>query len=239
MTWIKASLLWSASIVLSAIPVVAQGTVSFSIGDSRPILNAPYLVVEETEQNQTLSNGTHMMIRHETRLYRDSSGRTRKESFANRSGTPSNEPTTVEIHDPVADTAYTLFVRQRVAQPIAPPVGFPNKPNVVYKSAPAADGVHPKSTSEDLGTQLIEGVLVEGVRTTTVYPEGLMGNDRPIQAVSEMWVSKELGLMLLEKYSDPRFGERITRVTSLDRSEPDPALFQVPPDYIVQKPNTK
>jgi hypothetical protein len=237
MTWIKASLLWSASIVLSAIPTLAQGTVSFSIGDSRPILNAPYSIFEETEHSQTLSDGTHMATKHQTRLYRDSSGRTRKESFTNRSGP--NEPTTVEIHDPVANTAYTLFVRQRVAQPIAPPVGFPNKPNVVYKSDSTVGDVRPKSTSEDLGTQSIEGIPVEGVRTTTVYPEGLMGNDRPIQTVSERWVSKELGLTLSEKYSDPRFGEQVTHVTHLDRSEPDPALFQVPQDYILQEPNTK
>src|SRR4029077_9803075 len=101
-----------------------------------------------------------------------------------------------------------------------------------------AEGARPKSTSEDLGTQSIEGVLVEGVRSSTVYPEGLMGNDKPIQTVSERWVSKELGLTLLEKDSDPRFGETVTRVTSLDRAEPDPALFQVPPDYILQEPNT-
>ena len=66
-----------------------------------------------------------------------------------------------------------------------------------------------------------------------------MGNDRPIQTADETWVSKELSLTLLEKYSDPRFGDSVTRVTSLNRSEPDPALFQVPPDYILQEPNTK
>ncbi len=48
MQWIRASLLWGAFVVFSAIPALAQGTISFSIGDSRPrpILNAPYSVVE-------------------------------------------------------------------------------------------------------------------------------------------------------------------------------------------------
>ena len=239
MTWIKASLLWSASIVLSAIPVLAQGTVSFSIGDSRPILNAPYSVVEETEHNQTLGDGTHMVIRSQTRLYRDSYGRTRKESFANRNETASNEPTTIEIHDPVAGVAYTLFVQQRVARLIAPLAKFPTNPNAVRKPPSPAQRVQPKTTSENLGAQSIEGVLVDGVRNTTVYPEGFMGNDRPIQLVHETWVSPELGLTLQEKTTDPRFGDTITRVTSLNRSEPDPALFQVPPDYILQDTNTK
>jgi hypothetical protein len=240
MQWIRASLLWGAFVVLSAIPALAQGTISFSIGDSRPrpILNAPYSIVEETEHTQTLTDGTHMVTRNKTRLYRDSYGRTRSESFYIRAGV-AEEPKTIVINDPIAGTSYTLFVRQRVARTIAPPVGLPNNPNVVYKSASTAEGARPKSTSEDLGTQSIEGVLVEGVRSTTVYPEGLMGNDKAIQTVSERWVSKELGLTLLEKDSDPRFGETVTRVTSLDRAEPDPALFQIPPDYIVQEPNTK
>jgi hypothetical protein len=99
--------------------------------------------------------------------------------------------------------------------------------------------MRPKSTSEDLGTQSIEGVLAGGVRITIVFPVGSQGNDRPIQMVRESWVSNELGLTLLEKLADPRFGDSVTRVTSLDRSEPDPALFQVPPDYTLQDPNAK
>ena len=242
MTWIKASLLWSASIVLSAIPTLAQGTISFAVDDSKPSLNLPYSVLEETEHNWTLGDGTHMVTRSQTRLYRDSNGRTRKERFANRFGTPSNEPTIIEIHDPVAGAAYTLFVGERVARLIAPRtplVKLPTNSNAVQKPLSPAERVQPKTTSENLGTQSIEGVLAEGVRNTTVYPEGFMGNDRPIQVAHETWVSKELSLTLLEKYSDPRFGDSATRVTSLNRSEPDPALFQVPPDYILQEPNTK
>ena len=234
----KATLLLTACIVSSAIPTLAQGTISFAVDDSQPILNAPYSVIEETEHSQTLGDGTHMVVRSQTRLYRDSYGRTRKERFA-RNGTASSEPIIIEIHDPVAGAGYTLFVGERVARGIAPPVKFPTNPNVVRKPPPSAESVHPKTTSENLGTQSIEGVLADGVRNTTAFPEGFMGNDRPIQFVHETWVSAELGLTLLEKDSDPRFGDTITRVTSLNRSEPDPALFQVPPDYILQEPNTK
>ena len=237
----KATLLLTACIVLSASPALAQGTVR-SFGDSDPILNAPYSVIEETEHNQTLGDGTHMVMRNQTRLYRDSYGRTRKESFANRNGTDSNEPTIIEIHDPVAGASYTLFVRERVArqfQQWSSRSHQPTNSNAVQKPLSPAERVQPKTSSENLGTQSIEGVLADGVRNTTVYPEGSMGNDRPIQVVSERWVSNELGLTLLEKDSDPRFGETITRVTSLNRSEPDLALFQVPPDYILQEFNTK
>ena len=37
------------------------------------------------------------------------------------------------------------------------------------------------------------------------------------------------------KASDPRFGTRVTQLTNITRSEPDPALFQVPSDYTVTK----
>jgi hypothetical protein len=112
-------------------------------------------------------------------------------------------------------------------------------PNVVQNPLITPAQMRPKTTSEDLGAQSIDGVLAEGARTTTILPVGSQGNDRPIQIVLETWVSNELGLTLLEKHSDPRRGEWVTRVSSLDRSEPDPALFQVPPDYILQDPNSK
>jgi hypothetical protein len=41
-------------------------------------------------------------------------------------------------------------------------------------------------------------------------------------------------MMILTKRSDPRFGESTYRVTNISRSEPDAALFQVPPDYAVK-----
>jgi hypothetical protein len=55
--------------------------------------------------------------------------------------------------------------------------------------AAAADPTRPVSTSENLGAQSIDGVPVEGRRTTTTYPAGSQGNDRPIVATSEIWMS--------------------------------------------------
>jgi hypothetical protein len=93
---------------------------------------------------------------------------------------------------------------------------------------------HPEMKHEDLGTQTIEGVAAEGRRTTVTYPEGMLGNDRPITTVSETWTSPELKLVVLTKMSDPRTGESTTRLANLSQSEPDAALFQVPADYSVQ-----
>jgi hypothetical protein len=34
--------------------------------------------------------------------------------------------------------------------------------------------------------------------------------------------------------SDARSGDSTTRLTNISRAEPDPALFQVPPDYYIK-----
>lgn len=78
---------------------------------------------------------------------------------------------------------------------------------------------------------MIDGIQVEGERMTVTTPAGAEGNDRPLTRVCEHWRSEELKITILSKCSDPRYGSSITRLENLDRSEPDPALFQVPPDY--------
>ena len=98
--------------------------------------------------------------------------------------------------------------------------------------------VKPEETS--LGTQVMEGVKVEGTRTVMRIEAGKIGNDRPIEVVSERWYSPELQVVVMTKHSDPRFGETSYKLTGIDRREPPPALFQVPPDYkVVEGPGPK
>lgn len=93
--------------------------------------------------------------------------------------------------------------------------------------------------TESLGTQDFEGVLAEGSRTTTTIPADAIGNERPIEIVYERWYSKELGMLIYSKHSDPRFGEQTYRLTNINRSEPDPSLFEVPPGYkVMSEPAT-
>jgi hypothetical protein len=40
---------------------------------------------------------------------------------------------------------------------------------------------------------------------------------------------------LLTKRTDPRSGESTMRVTNIQRSEPDPSLFEVPSDYTIKQ----
>lgn len=87
--------------------------------------------------------------------------------------------------------------------------------------------------TEELGTRDFEGVSAEGTRRVTTIPAGAIGNERDIEIVYERWYSKELGLVVYSKNSDPRFGEQTYRITNIVRAEPDPSLFTVPNGYKV------
>jgi TonB family protein len=88
--------------------------------------------------------------------------------------------------------------------------------------------------TERFNNQLIEGILCEGTRKVTTIPVGAIGNDRPIEMVSETWYSPELSMIILSKRSDPRFGESTYRVTNINRVEPESTLFHVPPDFTIK-----
>lgn len=88
-----------------------------------------------------------------------------------------------------------------------------------------------ETRTEELGTRDFEGVSAEGTRRTTIIPEGAIGNERPIEIVYERWYSKELGLVVYSRNTDPRFGEQTYRLTNIIRAEPDPSLFSVPSGY--------
>ena len=81
----------------------------------------------------------------------------------------------------------------------------------------------------------IEGVAVEGRKTTTTIPAGQVGNEQPITITSEEWRSPDLNLLVLTRHSDPRTGESIYRLQNIIRAEPDRSLFMVPPDYTVKE----
>ncbi|MDQ1613026.1 MAG: hypothetical protein QOG00_2957 [Pyrinomonadaceae bacterium] len=99
----------------------------------------------------------------------------------------------------------------------------------------APEGERVKPVKESLGKQLVEGVEAEGTRTTITFPAGMMGNERPINIVSERWYSPELQTVVMSKHSDPRFGETTYRLTNINRSEPARTLFEVPSDYTVKE----
>jgi len=63
-------------------------------------------------------------------------------------------------------------------------------------------------------------VIANGSRSTTTIPAGQIGNEQPIQIVSEQWVSPDLQVLVLTKHTDPRSGETTYRLNNITRVEP-------------------
>ena len=89
-------------------------------------------------------------------------------------------------------------------------------------------------TAGPLEHKTIEGVAVEGRKTTTVIPAGQVGNEQPITITSEQWRSPDLNVLVMTRHSDPRTGDSSYRLLNIIRAEPDRSLFMVPPDYTVK-----
>jgi hypothetical protein len=87
---------------------------------------------------------------------------------------------------------------------------------------------------EDLGSRMIEGVSAKGLKVTRTIPAGEVGNERPIEVVTETWFSEEIKGVVLSKHNDPRMGETVTRLTNIRLGEPSKSLFEPPVDYKIE-----
>jgi hypothetical protein len=96
-------------------------------------------------------------------------------------------------------------------------------------------GVMPEVKTESLGNASIGDIPATGTRTTTTIPAGTIGNDRDIVITRETWYSSDLKLVIQSTQTDPRFGETTYSLTKIQRSEPDPTMFQVPAGYTIDK----
>jgi hypothetical protein len=217
------------------------------------IAGAPYTATAVTESTQTLADGNHIVDKNSSFIARDSQGRTRREMTLHRIGTlDMNSPrTTYFINDPVTHTQYVVTGNE--ATKIAKSEGTWNQGLPIISTRRIEHGGVVSETTietkralgeklpagkweesskevkhEDLGTQTIEGVSAEGRRETVTIPAGQIGNERPIQIVTEIWTSPELHTVVLRKHSDPRMGEMVFRLTDIKRGEPDASLFQPP-----------
>lgn len=103
------------------------------------------------------------------------------------------------------------------------PAGFTMRTNSL---APRGQGV-----TTALPAREIEGLKVNGERTTWTIEAGRMGNEKPIVITREVWRSPELLLTVQTSDFDPRSGETGYRLSHIRRGEPDPALMKVPADY--------
>ena len=206
---------------------------------ARPVLDRPYTAEAVTEITQTLADGNRIAHQTKATIARDSRGRIRREHDAMFLGplvAERNAPL-VTITDPSRGTHVTLDNERRVAfrakrGALAAP---PDRQLVkAGRPAPGSGAIAPVPTdvrTEQLGEKEIEGVRAEGTRTVMTIPAGAIGNELPIEVVSERWYSPDLQVVVMSRRFDPRFGETIYRLTNIVRVEPPADLFEVPEGF--------
>jgi len=132
-----------------------------------------------------------------------------------------------QVSDKDAKLAAEKNVMERIASDKAGILGIQAGPqfNIQIRDTPD------EQKSESLGKQTIDGIQVEGTRSTATIKAGEIGNDRDIEIVSERWYSPELQTVVMSRHADPRMGETVYKLTNIHRGDPMPSLFQVPSDY--------
>lgn len=209
------------------------------------VKGAPFSATATSETTSTLQDGSVLHRTSQVSMFRDSLGRSRREATfsgfgpLSASGAPKKM---VMISDPVAGVHFMLDDEQKVAHKSALHVHGGDGANA--ESTPAFAGKMQERIQqeeangllkiESLGTQTINGVAAEGTRTTHIIPAGQIGNEKPLQIVSERWYSADLQIVLKSTRTDPRFGTTTYTVTNLQRTEPAATLFTVPSEYTVQ-----
>jgi hypothetical protein len=233
---------------------------SAAVGRGTPIQGAPYSATITNESIQTLADGNRIVQNSTGMTARDSQGRTRQDAALPAIGNlaVAEAPRLVFILDPVAQASYTLNLTDKTAHKVSMPAGGTaatagsgGSPKVFFAQfgvAAPATGMPPPGasmvktigteeraevTTEDLGSQTMEGLMVTGVRTTRTIPAGEIGNEKPISILTEVWTSPDLKTIVFSKRSDPRTGEQTFKLTNIVRAEPDASLFTVPADFKV------
>ncbi len=233
-------------------------------GPAATIPGAPYSAQAVTQHVQTLADGNRITQTTTNTVARDSKGRVyREESLPGLGNNNAEPPHLALIEDPVASQHITLdsnsktaikmpSAQMKRADEAAARLGVPPPPGeirVFFNSGGSGQSQqtttamkikadNERAATSDLGTQTIEGVPAQGTRITRTIPAGEMGNELPIVITTETWYSPDLKVLIMSKSSDPRMGETTYKLTNLSRTEPDPALFQIPADYTIKdQPN--
>jgi hypothetical protein len=226
------------------------------------VKDKPFSATEERETVQVLGDGTRIDKKETDKYFRDAQGRTRIERD-NGATIVISDPVagfSAELNEN-SKTAHKMIVQMRsgggavggamTAQPnilmmdkmkaemgasrgIAGAAG-PAETMVFTRSVSRA-GEPENSPSEDLGTQIVNGVPAQGTRSTITIPVGQIGNDREIRVISERWFSPDLQMLIKSSNNDPRFGETTYQLVNVIQGAQDASLFQIPSDFSVNGP---
>jgi hypothetical protein len=228
-----------------ALPMAGQAvrnrTTTVTMSAPAHVARLPYTAEYKITRTQTLANGA--TITHESTEVTaiDSHGRRMTATTTLPSAEGETPRTRVFVFDPVDQTNSSWSVPGKKATVThMPEPGAARTPcassgviGSVFTSE-AAPVQRARPTVEDLGTETIQGVEARGRRTINTTPAGAIGNNEPLQRISEMWTAVDrglFGLVVRQMNDDPQSGKMTKELVNFNQSEPDASVFQPPSDY--------
>jgi hypothetical protein len=206
-----------------------QITLTFGAAGIQNSAIAAYSGQQSRKYVQILGDGTRMTIPSpflSKQIYRDSQGRIRAERpmFPHRPGAkPPMDVSLVEIQDPQAGYLYILDSFHHFAYRIQVHASQSVARRVFADDTPGTPGGNVTGETEPLGTRLISGVMLSGLKITSLEPS---------DGIVEIWIDPQTNVEVLRKFTRPS-AELTIEVQNYSNAEPDSALFLVPPSYQV------
>ena len=201
-----------------------------------PIPHAPFFATLATEAVKYAADGASMTFVNQRHIARNADGRIYEERWylVPKGSNVKSSMNWIQIADPKQHTLYNCSPQRHICDLLV------YNPESDLSAASLRKGsTHPLENGEgsdvweDLGTRNILGIETKGVRETTVTNVGVLGNDQPLNSMSEYWHSQQLGLNLLSIRSSPYFGKQTFTITEISTGDPDAQLFQLPAGYTV------
>jgi hypothetical protein len=197
-----------------------------------PLPGAPFFGTVEILSKEPLPNGSVYTRRTVNHIARNSSGviynELRKLMPPEFQGEPRLNRS--HIYDPQTRLSTFLTPETHIAQQVvlAAPLSAPanSTPDTTVSPSNAQN-----LRTQDLGTETVAGLLLRGTRKLRTVPAALSGTGHEITITDDYWYSDDLKVYLVLQHSDPRTGVQFVGIIKVERQEPDPSTFQIPPAY--------
>jgi hypothetical protein len=197
-----------------------------------PVTGKPFSGRDSIEWTRTLEDGSVVTTHLTALVARDSEGRIRRErtTFVPANSNEQSKPMEIIILDPAEHTRTICDIATHRCSVTD------YSTSVKFAPVPAGPLDNGKRflARESLGTNTVDDLNVVGTRETLTINAGVIGNDQPVVTTREFWYSSDLEINLSVTRKDPREGTQVIQLIDLSRSEPDPSLFRVPSEFVIE-----
>jgi hypothetical protein len=196
------------------------------------VTGKPFSGRDSIEWTRTLEDGSVVTTHLTALVARDSEGRIRRErtTFVPANSNEQSKPMEIIILDPAEHTRTICDIATHRCSVTD------YSTSVKFAPVPAGplDNGKRYLARESLGTNTVDDLNVVGTRETLTINAGVIGNNQPVVTTREFWYSSDLEINLSVTRKDPREGTQVIQLIDLSRSEPDPSLFRVPSEFVIE-----